>query len=132
MCSDRTRLLTWTLCATTLGATSCGDAHVALRAGGESQNEMPADAGSEGTRSIWVSCASGEICTLAGTVISSACPDARPPRETGLYFPQDTTLGPDGRLYVVDWNNHRVRAIAASIHSPISFRRNGSGPTAFR
>ena len=32
---------------------------------------------------------------------------------TRLYLPQDMTVGPDGRLYVVDWNNHRIRVIGA-------------------
>ena len=30
-----------------------------------------------------------------------------------LYLPQDMTVGPDGRLFVVDWNNHRLRVIDA-------------------
>src|SRR4051812_16994339 len=34
-----------------------------------------------------------------------------PAREPRLYLPQDTTVGPDGRLFVVDWNNHRIRVI---------------------
>lgn len=29
-----------------------------------------------------------------------------------LYLPQDVLFGPDERLYVVDWNNHRIRAAA--------------------
>ena len=32
--------------------------------------------------------------------------------ETSLYLPQDLTFGPDGLLYVLDWNNHRVLRIA--------------------
>ena len=30
------------------------------------------------------------------------------PLETRLYQPQDVTVGPDGRVYILDWNNHRV------------------------
>lgn len=33
----------------------------------------------------------------------------RAARRSSLYFPIDATLGPDGLLYVVDWNNHRIR-----------------------
>ena len=33
--------------------------------------------------------------------------------QTRLYLPQDMTVGPDGQLYVVDWNNHRIRVIEA-------------------
>ena len=29
-----------------------------------------------------------------------------------FYLPQDLTYGPDGRLYILDWNNHRVRVVA--------------------
>lgn len=33
--------------------------------------------------------------------------------ESKLYFPEDVTFGPDGRAYIVDWNNHRVRRVEA-------------------
>jgi hypothetical protein len=56
-------------------------------------------------------CASGQICTIAGTGIAGDGADGLPARETRLYLPQDTTVGPDGRLFVVDWNNHRIRVI---------------------
>jgi hypothetical protein len=56
-------------------------------------------------------CASGQICTIAGTGIAGDGADALPALKTNLYLPQDTTVGPDGRLYVVDWNNHRIRVI---------------------
>jgi len=56
-------------------------------------------------------CAAGQICTMAGTGIAGDGADELPALETRLYLPQDTTFGPDGRLYVVDWNNHRIRAI---------------------
>ena len=58
-------------------------------------------------------CASGQICTVAGTGIAGDGADGLPARETRLYLPQDTTVGPDGPLYVVDWNNHRIRVINA-------------------
>jgi len=56
-------------------------------------------------------CAAGQICTLAGTGIAGDGQDGLPARQTRLYLPQDTTVGPDGRLFVVDWNNHRIRVI---------------------
>jgi len=59
-------------------------------------------------------CASGQICTVAGTGIAGDGADGLPARETRLYLPQDTTVGPDGRLFVVDWNNHRIRVIEAN------------------
>jgi sugar lactone lactonase YvrE len=56
-------------------------------------------------------CTSGQICTVAGTGIAGDGADLLPARDTRLYLPQDATVGPDGRLYVVDWNNHRIRVI---------------------
>lgn len=29
--------------------------------------------------------------------------------QSQLYWPQDSTIGPDGKLYYIDWNNHRIR-----------------------
>jgi sugar lactone lactonase YvrE len=58
--------------------------------------------------------ASGEICTLAGTGIAGLTPDGRPASETDLYSPMDMVLGPDGLVYLLDWNNHRVRVIDAN------------------
>ena len=54
---------------------------------------------------------SGTICTVAGTGIAGDGADGLAPLETRLYLPQDMTVGPDGRLFVVDWNNHRIRAL---------------------
>lgn len=56
-------------------------------------------------------CGSGNICSVAGTGIAGDGDDDLPGLETRLYLPQDVTFGPDGRLYVVDWNNHRIRAL---------------------
>ena len=39
-------------------------------------------------------CASGQICTLAGTGVPGDGADGLPARETRLYLPQDTTVGP--------------------------------------
>jgi sugar lactone lactonase YvrE len=56
---------------------------------------------------------SGHICTVAGTGIAGDGADDLAPLSTRLYLPQDMTVAPqpDGRLYVVDWNNHRIRVI---------------------
>lgn len=56
-------------------------------------------------------CGRGTVCTVAGTGLAGDGEDGLPARETRLYFPQDAAFGPDGRLYVVDWNNHRIRAM---------------------
>jgi sugar lactone lactonase YvrE len=34
--------------------------------------------------------------------------------ESKFYFPEDLTFGPDGRAYIVDWNNHRIRRVEAN------------------
>jgi sugar lactone lactonase YvrE len=53
----------------------------------------------------------GTICTVAGSGIAGDGADGQAALATRLYLPQDMTVGPDGRLYVVDWNNHRIRAV---------------------
>jgi len=55
----------------------------------------------------------GAIYTVAGTGIAGDGADGQDALKTRLYLPQDVTVGPDGRLFVVDWNNHRIRAINA-------------------
>ena len=53
---------------------------------------------------------SGVICTVAGTGIAGDGADDLVALETRLYLPQDVSIAPDGRLFIVDWNNHRIRA----------------------
>jgi sugar lactone lactonase YvrE len=53
--------------------------------------------------------APGVICTVAGTGIAGDGADDLAALDTRLYLPQDVSIGPDGRLYIVDWNNHRIR-----------------------
>jgi len=55
----------------------------------------------------------GSIYTVAGTGIAGDGADGQDALKTRLYLPQDVTVGPDGRLFVVDWNNHRIRAVNA-------------------
>lgn len=56
---------------------------------------------------------SGVICTFMGDGIAGLGEDGVIPEKVRLYLPQDLTQGPDGRMYVMDWNNHRVRTITA-------------------
>ena len=53
----------------------------------------------------------GVICTFAGTGKAGLGKDGVAPTAVSLYLPQDLTFGPDGRAYIVDWNNHRIRVI---------------------
>jgi DNA-binding beta-propeller fold protein YncE len=59
------------------------------------------------------SCAEGPgvACVFMGSEIAGLGPDDLPPRETDLYLPQDVSVAPDGTVYVVDWNNHRIRTV---------------------
>jgi hypothetical protein len=53
----------------------------------------------------------GNICTIAGTGTAGDGADRISALKTNLYLPQDVTIAPDGRPFVVDWNNHRIRVI---------------------
>lgn len=54
----------------------------------------------------------GVICTIAGTGVAGLSGDDGPATEARIYLPIDMTSGPDGRLFLIDWNNHRIRTIA--------------------
>jgi sugar lactone lactonase YvrE/mono/diheme cytochrome c family protein len=53
--------------------------------------------------------APGTISTLAGQNYPGYNGDGKPLSETQLYWPQDVLIDPAGAIYVVDWNNHRIR-----------------------
>ena len=53
----------------------------------------------------------GRIETFAGTGDAGKGPEEPTLRQALFYLPQDLTYGPDGRLYILDWNNHRVRVV---------------------
>jgi hypothetical protein len=58
--------------------------------------------------------APGTICTIAGNGKNGY--DGDEPRralDAKLSLPQDSLMAPDGTLYVLDWNNHRVRSLGA-------------------
>jgi hypothetical protein len=55
----------------------------------------------------------GTICTIAGDGTSGYAGDEGPALEATMSLPQDTLHGPDGTLYILDWNNHRIRRLAA-------------------
>jgi sugar lactone lactonase YvrE len=54
---------------------------------------------------------SGTICTVAGTGVAGDGADRLAPLATMLYSPADVAFTPQGRLVIVDWNNHRIRAV---------------------
>ncbi|MGD9724332.1 MAG: hypothetical protein AB7U76_24095 [Pirellulales bacterium] len=65
-------------------------------------------------------CPAPVITTIAGMDTPGFNEDGRPPLETILYLPQDMTVGPDGLLYVVDWNNHRLRRIKGGVFETVA------------
>jgi len=58
-------------------------------------------------------CASGTICTWAGNGDPAFYGDGLDRREAMLYWPTDLAFAPDGRAYILDWQNHRVRRVNA-------------------
>lgn len=56
---------------------------------------------------------SGQICTIIGSGVRGFNDDGHDALDTDIYLPQDATMGPDGRLYFSDWNNHRIRVLDA-------------------
>jgi sugar lactone lactonase YvrE len=56
-------------------------------------------------------CSSGTICTWAGNGEPAFYGDGLDRLEAMLYWPTDLAFAPDGRAYVLDWQNHRVRRV---------------------
>lgn len=53
----------------------------------------------------------GNICTIAGSGESGYDGDDGPALEALLSLPQDTLHDDDGTMFILDWNNHRVRKV---------------------
>ena len=66
---------------------------------------------SGGTPAPGPACTSGTICTWAGNGDPAFFGDGLDRREAMLYWPVDLAFAPDGRAYVLDWQNHRVRRV---------------------
>jgi len=86
--------------------------------------------------------ATGHIDTYAGSGNLGFNGDGKPARETDLYWPQDVCVDPGNpfspaHVYVVDWNNHRIRRIRdaegtfeTSVGSGLLGDEGGEGPSA--
>lgn len=79
----------------------------------------------------------GTIATYAGTGTLGFNGDGHPSLETDLYWPQDVAVDPNlGLVYMVDWNNHRIRRIENNgnvttvVGSGLLGDTGGEGPTA--
>ncbi len=55
----------------------------------------------------------GVACHIAGTGVQGFNDDGRDALESDLYLPSQVKRGPDGRVYIMDFNNQRLRAIEA-------------------
>jgi sugar lactone lactonase YvrE len=56
-------------------------------------------------------CRAGTICTWAGNGDPAYHGDGLDRRQAMLHWPMDLAFAPDGRGYVLDWQNHRVRRV---------------------
>lgn len=53
----------------------------------------------------------GAICTVVGSGENGYSGDDGPALEARLSLPQDVLVADDGTLFVLDWNNHRIRSV---------------------
>jgi hypothetical protein len=51
------------------------------------------------------------IDTIAGNGTAGFSGDGGPATDASLNYPHDVEIGPDGRLYIADTDNHRIRAV---------------------
>jgi NHL repeat-containing protein len=51
------------------------------------------------------------ITTFAGNGVQGQGTDGVCPLKTALYWPQDLAFSPDGKAYIIDWNNYRIRVV---------------------
>ncbi len=74
----------------------------------------------------------GIACTWANAVGKRGfgIGDGHPIADTPLDLVEDLTFAPDGRAYVADWNNHRVRRVEANgiFTTFMGTEREGDGP----
>jgi sugar lactone lactonase YvrE len=69
----------------------------------------------------------GTICPFAGNGDAAFTGEAEPVLETSLYWPIDLEFAPDGRAYILDWQNHRVRRVDADGRLRTVFGTDGIG-----
>lgn len=72
----------------------------------------------------------GTICTWAGTGDIGFDGDGHSLLESKFYWPIDVTFTPSGGVYIVDWNNHRVRELQSdgTLQTIIGTDFVGDGP----
>lgn len=72
----------------------------------------------------------GTICTWAGNGVRGYDGDEKPPLESSFYWPVDITFAPNGEVFVVDYNNHRIRVLKSDgrFHNAVGTWLPGDGP----
>lgn len=58
---------------------------------------------------------SGIIHTWAGTGLAGFDGDGQPLLKSKFYWPVDVAVAPTGEVYILDWNNHKVRVTTAEM-----------------
>ena len=92
------------------------------------------------TLTLWVGCAElpeasepcagpeGTICTWIGDGEAGYDGDHHALLASSLYWPVEITLRDDGRTWVLDWNNHRVREVVDGKLVTVIGNQLGDGP----
>jgi sugar lactone lactonase YvrE len=71
----------------------------------------------------------GSVCTWAGNGVPAFNGDGRALTDSSFYWPMDLEFSADGRAYVLDWNNHRVRRVEDGVlRTVIGTDLPGDGP----
>jgi sugar lactone lactonase YvrE len=70
------------------------------------------------------------ICTIAGNGDAAFTGEGQSALATSLYWPIDLEIAPDGRPYILDWQNHRVRRLDADgrLRTVLGTDSIGDGP----
>ena len=69
--------------------------------------------------------AANVIETVAGNGTAGFSGDGGPATEASLNYPRDAAIGGDGRLYIADTDNHRIRAVDLTSGVIITYAGNG-------
>lgn len=72
----------------------------------------------------------GSICTVVGTGEAGFNGDGLTPLESDLYRPISVTFDGSGHLYLLDWNNHRLRVVDGDglVQTAVGSLIPGDGP----
>jgi DNA-binding beta-propeller fold protein YncE len=69
----------------------------------------------------------GNICTIAGSTENGYGGDDGPALEALFSLPQDTLTANDGIVYILDWNNHRIRSLEGGVVRHVAGRGELAG-----